>query len=137
MTKQKLKSNTRRKEAEVSRLLAMLDYVPTDNSGFLPSDVTIRVDVSVSLKDAMTDLLPITRDSIGSQTVPNSIQGLGSDGWGICLARFESLLEIRRSVYAFYDHKPAYTLATYEMRFHDIINYLIDRILEQFAGDDQ
>lgn len=106
-------------------------------SGFadVPGDLQIRVDVYVSLLDAITDHFPIERSEIKDDTVPSDDPiSADAQGWGICLATFALCLTRNRPVYAFYDHRPAYTAATLDKPVSEIVSFLTEAVIEQSEG---
>lgn len=117
------------------RAYAMSTMTETLSSS--PGDLQLQVDVHSCLLDAMTDCFPIARASINATTVPsNPPIGADGQGWGICLASFAEYLASLRPFYAFYVHKPAYTIATLSQPFPAIVMYLKERVRAQFFGSE-
>jgi len=107
-------------------------------TGELPGNIQLQVDVHVCLLDAMTDTFPITRKEIGANTVPSKPPiGANARGWGIGLASFGEYLRQCREIYKFYVHKPRYTEETIDKKFPDIVEYLTQKILDQFQGKEE
>lgn len=116
--------------------LAALTTEGSTSENNLPGPVLLRSDVSVCLKDVITDHIPVVRSEIGAETQPSKLGKMDRQGWGTCLYLFELYLQIRRPIYAFYDHKPRYTQDTFDMKFPKIIDYLARRIVAQYNGNE-
>ena len=112
-------------------------FLETAATGFadVPGDLQIRVDVYVSLLDAITDHFPIKRSEIKDDTVP-SANPISADaqGWGVCLATLALYLARNRAIYAFYDHRPAYTSATLDKPVSETVSFLTAAVVEQSKG---
>lgn len=136
--REKASSRTATKAVKrVARRAGESAFLETAASGFadVPGDLQIRVDVYVSLLDAITDHFPIKRSEVKDDTVP-SANPIGADGqgWGICLATFALYLARNRAIYAFYDHRPAYTSATLDKPVSEIVSFLTAAVVEQSKG---
>ena len=106
--------------------------VPSDA---LPGDTQLHVDIHVCLLDAITDSFPVKRSDVNAKWVPSkSKAGIDQQGWGICLAEFGSYLRQLRAVYAFYVHKPQYTVDTISLPFPAIVQYLAQHVVAQIKG---
>ena len=131
------RSAPRRTRAGTTRATPARTFLEFAASGFAdaPGEFQVRVDVYVSLLDAMTDNFPIARSDITLATVPSEDPiGADSQGWGICLAGFAQYLAHNRPFYAFFDHRPAYTGETLDKPVSEIVDFLTAEVIEQSEG---
>src|SRR5258708_3192666 len=109
----------------VAKFLGAIAASPA-TSGTLPGDVQLRVDIQVSLLDAITDTFPITRAEVDEEWSPSGAK-IDSQGWGSCLAAFAQDFKHTREAYRFYNHRPRYTEETIDLAFLEIVRFLNEK----------